>query len=160
MNIFIYAMQMETESQKYYRNLAGQTENKGLKTIFNMLADEEAKHYRIIEEMKITIPEKVSDSSLLPDAAVVFKQMADSKSFDFGDEQTELYQKAQDIETKSRNFYLQKADEVEDDDQKGIFRKLAKEEEKHHFLLQNIIDFVSRPKTWLEDAEWYHLEEY
>jgi len=160
MNIFSSAMQMETESQKYYRNLAGQTENKGLKTIFNMLADEEAKHYRIIEEMKNTVPEKISDSSLLPDAAVVFKQMADGKSFDFGDEQIELYQKAQDIETKSRNFYLQKADEVEDDDQKGIFRKLAKEEEKHHFLLQNIIDFVSRPKTWLEDAEWYHLEEY
>ena len=43
---------------------------------------------------------------------------------------------------------------------KRIFQKLAEEEKKHYFLLENIIQFVSRPETWLENAEFYHLEEY
>ena len=160
MNIFDYAMQMEAESQNYYRNLAEKTEYKGLKTIFNMLADEEEKHYKIVKEIKMKRPGKIMGTGILQDAKAVFRQMADSEKFDFEDEQLTLYKKAQDIETKSSAFYLQKADEVENDLQKEIFRKLAKEEEKHYFLLQNIIDFVSRPKSWLENAEWYHLEEY
>jgi rubrerythrin len=84
----------------------------------------------------------------------------DIEKFDFGAQQLEYYRKAQEIERKSRNFYLQKADEVEDSIQKGIFRNLAEEEKKHFFLLQNIIDFVAMPKDWLENAEWYHLDEY
>jgi rubrerythrin len=43
---------------------------------------------------------------------------------------------------------------------KEIFLKLADEEKKHYFLLENIIDFVSRPQKWLENAEFYHLDEY
>ncbi len=82
------------------------------------------------------------------------------KKADFDISQIEVYKKAQDIEKKSIDFYLQKADEVKEHCQKGTFRKLAEEEKKHYFLLQNIIEFVSRPESWLENAEWYHLEEY
>jgi hypothetical protein len=37
---------------------------------------------------------------------------------------------------------------------------VAGEEHKHYLLLERIIDFVSRPEQWLEDAEFYHLEDY
>lgn len=68
--------------------------------------------------------------------------------------------KAQDIEKKSRDFYLDKCTIVELQYQKELFLKLAEEEKKHYFLLDNIIEFVSRPETWLENAEFCHLEEY
>ena len=55
---------------------------------------------------------------------------------------------------------IEKAQEVPEEYQKRIFLKLAEEEKKHYFLLENIIDFVSRPATWLENAEFCHLEEY
>lgn len=160
MNIYDYALQMESESEDYYRQLAQKTDNKGLKTIFNMLGDEESKHYRVIENMKDRVSAKVSDTGMLSDARDVFRRMAGEKGFDFSAEQKELYKKAQEIEQKSKNFYLQKVDEVENSFQKRIFRDLAAEEKKHFFLLQNIIDFVSRPDSWLENAEWYHLDEY
>ena len=83
-----------------------------------------------------------------------------SESFDFDLKQTELYKKAQDIEKKSYEFYTEKANEVTEEYQKEVFLKLADEEKKHYFLLENIIEFVSRPETWLENAEFYHLEEY
>jgi rubrerythrin len=161
MDIFEFAMQKERLSEDYYRRLATQTDNAGLRSIFSMLADEEAHHYRVVEQMKTKIPDKVCKTDVLSDAKEVFARMReDTRKFDFDAGQIEIYKKAQDIEEENRKFYLQKADEVEDPCQKGIFRKLAEEEKKHYFLLDNIIQFVSRPETWLENAEFYHLEEY
>ena len=42
----------------------------------------------------------------------------------------------------------------------GMLAQLAAEEEKHDLLLENIIDFLSRPEQWLENAEGQHLEAY
>jgi rubrerythrin len=161
MNIFKYALQMEKEAEDFYVRLAGDTDNAGLKTIFNMLAAEEVKHYEIVKEMKTKMPQKISDTDVLSEAKTVFEQMSKSdKKYYLLVNQIEVYRKAQDIEKKSEDFYLQKAGEVKDHCQEGIFRKLAEEEKKHYFLLQNIINFVSRPETWLENAEWNHLDEY
>ncbi|MEK7851342.1 MAG: ferritin family protein, partial [Deltaproteobacteria bacterium] len=74
--------------------------------------------------------------------------------------QIELYKKAQEIEKRSEEFYLKEADEVQDEAKKQTFRRIAGEESKHYFILENIINFVSSPEQWNESAEWYHLEEY
>lgn len=160
MNIFEYAMQMEKDGENYYHQLAKQTANIGLKTILTMLADEETKHYNAIERMKTEEPQ-MADTTILTDAKNVFVKIKESnENFAFDIKQTELYKRAQDIEKKSRDFYLEKANETEKKYQKRIFQKLAEEEKKHYFLLENIIQFVSRPETWLENAEFFHLEEY
>ena len=160
MNIFEYAMQMERDGENYYHQLAQQTANIGLKTILTMLADEETKHYNAIEKMKTADPQ-MAETKILTDAKNIFVQIKESnEKFGFDIGQTELYKKAQDIEKKSRVFYLEKANEVEEEYQKEIFLRLAEEEKKHFFLLENIIEFVSRPEHWLEDAEFFHLEEY
>ena len=159
-NIFEYAMQMEKDGEDYYRQLVQQTANKGMRTILTMLADEEVKHYNAIEKMKTEKPQ-IAETKILTDAKNVFVQIKESgESFDFGIKQTELYKKARDLEKKSRDFYLEKANEVEEKYQEEVFLKLADEEKKHYFLLENIVEFVSRPETWLENAEFYHLEEY
>jgi rubrerythrin len=160
MNIFEFAIEKEKYSEDYYRRLADKTNNKGLETIFNMLADEEAKHYKIVSDMKEDVAPDLADTTVLSDAKDVFTKMRESaQKFSFDISQTELYKKAQDIEKQSQNFYLEKAKEAEET-QKEIFLRLAEEEKKHYFLLENIIDFVSRPQTWLENAEWHHLDEY
>jgi rubrerythrin len=153
-------MQMEKDGEHYYRQLAQQTEDKGLKTILTMLADEEVKHHNTLERMQTSEPH-MEDATILTDAKNIFVQIKESdESFDFDIPQTELYRKAQNIEKESCDFYLEKADEVTEEYQKEIFLRLAEEEKKHYFLLENIIQFVSRPETWLENAEFYHLEEY
>jgi rubrerythrin len=160
MNIFEFAMEKEKYSEDYYRQLAGKSSNKGLEAVFNMLADEEAKHYKIVSDMKEDVAPDLAETTVLSDAKDVFAKMRESvESFNFDVSQTELYRKALNIEKQSRDFYLGKANEVEKA-HKEIFLKLADEEKKHYFLLENIIDFVSRPETWLENAEFYHLEQY
>lgn len=160
MNIFDFAMEKEKFSEDYYRQLSAKSDNKGLETIFNMLADEEAKHYKIVSDMKDNAASDLADTTVLSDAKDVFVKMRESASnFDLDISQIELYKKAQKIEEQSRDFYLEKADEAGNTN-KAIFLKLAEQEKKHFFLLDNIIDFVSKPQTWLENAEWYHLDEY
>ena len=161
MNIFEYAMQLEKESQNFYRHLADGTDITGLKTIFTILATEEAKHYKIVKDMQAGTPVKFVDTNILSNAKIAFEQMSKSDNkFDPGIDQLEEYKKAQGIEKKSQDFYQQKADEVDNPDQKEILKTLIEEEKKHYFLLQNIMDFLSRPQTWLENAEWNHLDEY
>ena len=160
MNIFDFAMEKEKYSKDYYRQLAAKSNDKGLATIFNMLADEEARHEKIVSDMKKDIAPDLAETKVLSDAKNVFAKMREStRSFNFNISQTELYKKAQDIERQSWDFYLEKADEVAEA-QKEVFLELADEEKKHYFLLENIIEFVSRPEKWLENAEFYHLEEY
>jgi rubrerythrin len=153
-------MQMEKDGEDYYRQLVQQTANKGMRTILTMLADEEVKHYNAIEKMKTEKPQ-IAETKILTDAKNVFVQIKESgESFDFDIKQTELYRQARDLEKKSRDFYLEKANEVEEKYQEEVFLRLADEEKKHYFLLENIVEFVSRPETWLENAEFNHLEEY
>jgi rubrerythrin len=153
-------MQMEKDGEDYYRQLAQKAGNNGLKTILTMLADEEVKHYKTIEKIK-TQKTQIAESKILTDAKNVFIQIKESgDSFDFDINEADLYQKARDIEKKSRDFYMEKANEVTEEFQKTLFLKLAVEEKKHYVMLDNIIDFISQPEQWLENAEFFHMEEY
>ena len=160
MDIFEYAMQMEKDGEVYYRHLAEQTFNADLRSILIMLADEELKHFNIIKDIQKGKLEVVK-TTVLDDAKNIFVLAKESgQVFDLDIGQIELCRRVQDIEVKSRNFYLEKSNEVEQEYQKEIFLKLAEEENKHYFLLENIIEFLSRPEQWLENAEFFDLEEY
>ena len=160
MNIFEFAMKMEKDGENYYRQLAEKVNNKGIQTILTMLADEEVKHYNALVKIQAQKPQ-MAETTILTHARNVFEQMKEgNEKFNIDVNQIELYKEAQKIEERSINFYLEKADEVTEEYQKELFLKLAEEEKKHYFLLENIIEFVSRPQTWLENAEWHHLDEY
>ncbi len=161
MNIYDYAMQMEKDGENYYRDLAQKINNAGLKKILGILADAEVKHYDILQKMKKNEKVQMPDVAILSNVKNVFAKMKEENDTSgVNNSHIELYKKAQEIEKKSQRFYLEKADEVKNESQREIFLKIADEEEKHYFILENILNFVSRPQNWLENAEWYHLEEY
>lgn len=64
------------------------------------------------------------------------------------------------MEKRSYEFYKSKANETEEEYLKDALMKLAKEEKKHETIMRNLVEFVNRPNTWLDTAEWYHHEEY
>jgi rubrerythrin len=161
MDLYDYAMQMEKDGEHYYRELAGKAEDKGLQNILTMLAEAEVKHYTIFRKMKNDEKVRTFDDEFLNNVKNIFQQMSEGKGGVKTDvSEVDLYRKAQEIEKKSEDFYRQKAGEVGDESKKEIFLKIAKEEKRHFLILENIIDFVARPEQWLENPEWYHLEEY
>lgn len=159
MDIYEYAMQLEKDGENFYREVALRTANKGLKTILTMLADAEVKHYKLFQNMKNNDKVQMPDTPILNDVRNIFIEMREKKQFEADVSEVELYRKAQGIEEQTRDFYLAKAGEAAPD-QKEIFLKIAGEEKRHYLILENIIRFVSQPDIWLEDPEWYHLEDY
>lgn len=161
MDIFDFAINMEKEGQAFYLELAQKSQNPGLTNIFKMLAADEEKHEQVLEKMKKETAPALADTEILTQAKGVFAGLA-GIDLEVGEStgQIELYQKAQEIEKKSEDFYRSKAQELNNEQQEKILLRIADEEKRHRFLLENIIEFVSRPKQWVEDAEFNHLEDY
>jgi rubrerythrin len=161
MDIFEFAMEKEQYAGKFYRELADKTDHAGFKNILTMLAEEEDKHFHVVEQMKANAPVQMAQTPVLANAKQVFQKMRDgAEKFRFDISENDLYRKAAEIETQSKKYYLEKAEEVDNAEHKKIFRQLAQEEDKHLMLVQSIGDFVARPETYLEDAEFAHFDDY
>src|SRR5665648_176410 len=112
MNIYKYAMKMEKDSENYYRELANKTGDVGLRNILKMLADDEVKHYNIIQQMmKTDITAELAETNILENAKNIFIKIKGKKIvFDFDLPQINFYRQAQKIEEKSYKFYLEMSD--------------------------------------------------
>ncbi len=160
MDIYKYAMQMELDGRHFYLDLAKKTNNTGIKSILTMMAESEAKHYNIILGMQKNDKMQYSaDTEVLTKVKNIFMKMKEEKEIDVDVSQVEFYKKALEVETDSEKFYLERADEEKDPHRKEIFLTIANEEKSHCVLLENIVNFVSQPDTWLENPEWYHMDE-
>ena len=161
MKSYDYAMQLEKDGEKFYLEASSSTASPGLSSILIMLAAAERMHYAAFERMKKNEPVTVAATAIFTVAKNVFVRMREEEGWKgMSISEIGLYQKAQEIEKATETFYLEKAEGLKGQPQERIFRQIAEEERKHIFLLQNIIDFVSRPENWLENAEWHHLDAY
>lgn len=159
MDIYKFAMQMELDGRHYYLDLAKKTENAGIKSVLTMMAESEAKHYNVILDMqKNDKTEYSKDAEVLTKIKNIFSKMKEEKEIDVDVSQVEFYKKAMEIEADSEKFYLERADEEKDPHRKEIFLTLAKEEKGHCILLENIVNLVSQPESWIENSEWYDVD--
>ena len=160
MDIYKFAMQMELDGRHFYLDLAKKTENAGIKSVLTILAESEAKHYNVILDMqKNDKTEYSKDAEVLTKIKNIFSKMKEEKEVDVDVSQVEFYKKAAEIEADSEKFYLERADEEKDPHRKEIFLTLANEERGHCILLGNIVNLVSQPDSWIENSEWYDIDE-
>ncbi len=158
-NIYEYAMNLEKEGEEFYMDLAKRTQDEGLKNILLMLAKEEVKHYNMFKKMLDD-----ADVSNLPKMEVfeetksVFEKMKEVKqTHEFDIDQVEYYKKAVAIEEANENFYLKQADNTKNEEHKEIFLRIAEEERKHLVVLKNLVEFISAPDEYLDNAEFYSM---
>lgn len=162
MNIYEYAIKMEKDGESYYREQAQKTNNKGLVSILTILADSEVKHYKTLEKMRDEDKTAAfADTMVLEGAKNIFAEMKEkNQDLNLNADETEFYEKAKEIEKEAYKFYLNKSGEVENEHYKKILLELAEEEKKHVVLMENIIEFLSHPISWIENAEFNHMDEY
>jgi rubrerythrin len=159
-DIYKFAMQMELDGRHFYLDLAKKTKNAGIKSVLTMMAESEAKHYNVILDMqKNDKTEYSKDVEVLTKIKNVFSKMKEEKEIDVDVSQVEFYKKASEIEADSEKFYLERADEEKDPHRKEIFLTLANEEKGHCILLENLVNLVSQPDSWIENSEWYNIDE-
>jgi len=159
MDIFDMAIDLELSGEQFYRSLAQEAKSPGLKSIFNMLADDETRHREIFEKMSDMGFSGKIETKIIKNANEVFKSVGRDELLGEKD-QVEVYKKAGEIEKKSIDYYKELFDLVKDDTSKNTILKIIEEEKKHHTLLEFLIEHVSRPETWVEDAEFYLKENY
>jgi len=161
MNAMDLAMQMEKDGEIFYRHLADKTTNPGLRNILGLLSADEAKHYQALQKMKESFKAELVSTPILSKSKNIFQLLREEKNWEAPPAgQVDLYRKARDIETQSFNFYMEKARESGDPKTQKLFFLIAEEEKRHEFLVEHLLQFVSRPQTWLENAEFNHLDQY
>ena len=159
MDIYEFAIKMEQDGEQFYRTAARQTRNRGVKRILGLLADDEVKHCSTLKQMRQAAPAQMRETTVLTDAKNVFAQMQ-GHAPNLSGQQTDIYLQAQEIERLSQQFYQEKAEQVSDPSHRALFGRIAEEERLHFLLLEHVIQFLSRPKVWIENAEFNHLDEY
>ncbi|MFO7667455.1 MAG: ferritin family protein [Desulfobacterales bacterium] len=161
MNIFEIAKQIEKNGEKFYRDLAVNATNTGLKNIFASLAEDEAKHYIAFVKMEQNKDFELTDTHILKDAKAVFQNMKEKAEL-FSEEtpQEEVYLVALENERKSIKTYSELLETISINSQKEVVRKIIEEEKKHAFLIENVIEFIKKPMSWIENAEFNHLDQY
>lgn len=161
MGIFDFALSFEQEHEEFYRKQLEETEHESLKRVYEFLASEEARHQEIVKELSTREEAEEIESNLIPRVKKAFNEISsDIPESMKKTEQVDIYKQAREMEDKAHKFYSKKAEKEESTKLKEVLEKLAAEEKKHWTIMNNLVEMVNRPNTWLDDAEWYHREDY
>jgi rubrerythrin len=162
MNVYEFAMKMELDGKAFYEKLSAGTTIVGLKNIFSMLADDEQKHHDTVEEMKAKAGKaEMGESKALEHAQNMFVDLiAGRDSLDTMKEDLDGYRLALKIEADSVRFYENAAKKERREDVKAILHRIAEEEKDHFNIVENIYDFVLKPKYFLAWGEFSNLKEF
>lgn len=160
MNAFDFAMQMELQGKAYYESMAASTHVPGLKTIFTGLAADEQKHYDVVRNLKEGGVWSMTDSRVLEQAKSVFSELlSDRDRINDLHEDLDGYRLGLKVEEDSIKLYEDMAKQEQDPETAQLYLKLANEEKKHYNIIDNICEFVMKPKYFLAWREFSNLDE-
>lgn len=168
MDIFDFALKLEMESEKYYRDQAAKTNFNDLKVLLEKLAADEARHYKIVEVLRLQNnaplhPAKSLDqgisifASYIKDAEALRKAISIDK---LKEEQIDVYRVALIKEKESVEIYEKMLQETQNSDAKAALESLIKEEKSHEEVIDEIIDLLNKVNDWVEAAEFNHTDPY
>lgn len=162
MNVFDFAMEMESSGHEYYEGLARAASLPGLRTIFSGLAEDELKHFEFFRDLKngkqtTTMPQTSTlDTAqnvflLLPRGSEGLKDVKDALV---------AYRHAMKLEADSFRFYEDAAAKESDPEVKALLLQIAGEEHQHFNILENVYNFVNAPNQHLEWGEFSNLGDF
>lgn len=162
MNVYDFAIQMETDAETFYRKLADESHIPGIKKIFSDLADDEQSHRQLFQSLKKQqVPEDATDSKVLEKAKNIFAEiLAERQSLPSITSNLESYRYALKLEAEGVRLYSDAAKREVDNKIKKVLLRIAKEEEDHFNIVENIFNFINAPNQYLAWAEFSNLGEF
>jgi rubrerythrin len=155
MKDFDFAIKMEQDGEKYYREQAEKNKNNALYTVCLMLANDENRHAQILMNKMNGMPYVLAPMDTLEKAKSVFEGLGDMKvpqketlsQFDF-------YRIAVSLEQKSIELYTEYRDKAENEKEKELFDFLIKQEKQHFATLDAISTMIRNSMETQESAEF------
>lgn len=161
MNDLKFAIGMEIDGEKYYREQAEINKNNSLRTVCLMLAEEEKKHAQILRDKMSELPSIFTDSDILSKAKSIFRGIADIKmEWKEKPSQLDFYRIATAKEKQSIDLYSEFLLKADGDQEKELLEYLIKQEEQHFAILDELASMLRHAEEWIESAEFGVRKEY
>jgi rubrerythrin len=156
------AKSIEREGREYYRARAQETSNPEIAGVLRLLADEEQRHYDFFAALEKNDTTFYTHSSVaIAEAREAFSRLAAAfQEQDAVEDAETTYAKALEMEKASVAYYERLIGDVSSENGKKALTAILEEEKNHVHIVQGLLEFVRRPREWLENAEFTHLEEY
>ncbi|MBE0584711.1 MAG: ferritin family protein [Desulfofustis sp.] len=154
MDLFAFSIQMEKDAEALYRKMADNAPAPGLKKVLLLLAEDEVKHRKAIEQLQKKLAVAPQQGVAL-DIKTVFDEMKKDEDFTtLSVDAVEDYEKAVEIEKRGITFYQEKFAEATDPTSKQLFKTLMKQETYHLRTCESLLEMVRKPEWWVENAEF------
>ncbi|MHB1418986.1 MAG: ferritin-like domain-containing protein [Bacillota bacterium] len=161
MNSFQFAIKMELDGEKYYKEQAEINKDNELKTVFLILATDEENHAMILQNKFNEVSYELKDNNTLSKTDNVFKRIGDYKNgIRKIPKQLDLYRVALEKEKQSIDLYKKLLSVANDDKEKKLYEYLIKQEADHFAILDELVLLISRADEWVESAEFGIREKY
>lgn len=161
MDVLQFALEMELEGELFYRRQSGKYAETPLKTVFDGLAKDEAKHAGILRSKMDAAAYALKAQEKLSGRKNLFSGLKDYKPpVEEMPDQAALYHAALEMEQRSIDLYTDLRTKAADAQTQALFDFLIQEESRHYQILEDVFRFVNRPNEWVESAEFGLREEY
>ncbi len=159
MDILQYAINMELDGEKYYREQAEKNKGNELHGLCNWLAEEEKRHAGILENKINKVTYRLIDSDLFLSFPNIYSDAKDIETEGQRDSnQLAFYRIAADTEKNSIDLYEKFLKEAKEDE-KEIFQYLIKQEKQHYEVFEELSRILTNAEQWIESPEFGRREE-
>lgn len=159
MNSIELAINLEMEGKRFYLQQAENTNDSGLKSIFHTLAEEESIHARILKNKAETLPYELVDT--YAEIKNLFVEIGAYKNLiKVTPDAIDAYHAALENEKKSIELYTGMLQETSNEKDREIIAFIIEQERDHYKVMEQLVEMVSRPKEWVESAEFGVRKEY
>ncbi len=153
------AILLEKRGQAFYSQVAGQATGKAVKQFFEMMAEEEVKHVKILSDQfkaykdnSQFTPEAINDDHGNDVATkVLTREMKNEISA--ADYEAAAISAAMSMEENAIKLYSERAENAEDPNEKALYGWLAKWEMQHLRFLSEI-DRELKEEIWNDSTFW------
>lgn len=155
MSMLHVALQMELDGEQYYLKQAGLNKENAMNRAFQLLADAEKQHARLLRSKLTGEDNKWAEELLSAGSVNLFTNKADFKrSAEVLPGQLEVYVVALEMEQKSIDLYQEMLNEAKDEKTVQFLQFLLDQEHEHFNLFDELTTLLRRPRDWVENAEF------
>jgi rubrerythrin len=160
------AIQMEIDGKAFYLKASRESKNSMGSKLLETLASEEDNHRQVFEKIYAVIEKKMgwprveftSDGGR--HLQTIFSREIAETSTEKEELQTEIgtVQKAMDMESASRDFYLKQREQSTHIVEKQFYEMIANEERAHFLVLLDYFEYLKDPAGWFVEKEHPSLD--
>lgn len=162
MNTLDYAIKMEYDGEKYYREQAEINKDNGLYIVCNILAEEEKNHAQILEKKKNQSAYQLIESDFLSNVKNVYtgSQGIEVEGTKYPG-QLDFYRIVCETEKNSIDLYEKFLSEATTEEDKKLYDFLIHQEKQHLEAFEEMSRLLQNAEWWIESPEFgRRREEY